>query len=99
VHKVLAGIVMQEDLPPAARIAAGRELLDRGWGKALQKVELEGDRTLQIAKIVNYIVDPKDPVSPIQIIGLNGEALPGLEPGEVPLVPEPGETETDTDTP
>jgi hypothetical protein len=54
---------------------------------------------LQIAKIVNYIVDPKDPVSPIQIIGLNGEALPRLEPGEVPLVPEPGETETDTDTP
>ena len=30
--KVLAGIVSQEALPPAARVSAAGILLDRGWG-------------------------------------------------------------------
>ena len=32
--KVLAGIVSQEAVPPAARVSAAGILLDRGWGKA-----------------------------------------------------------------
>jgi hypothetical protein len=33
---VLAGIMMQEDAPPAARVSAATALLDRGWGKPVQ---------------------------------------------------------------
>jgi hypothetical protein len=33
---VLAGIVSQEAVPPAARVSAAGILLDRGWGKAPQ---------------------------------------------------------------
>ena len=34
--KVLAGIVSQEAIPPAARVSAAGILLDRGWGRAPQ---------------------------------------------------------------
>ena len=34
--KVLAGIVSQEAIPPAARVSAAGILLDRGWGKPQQ---------------------------------------------------------------
>jgi hypothetical protein len=43
--KVLAGIMMQEECPPAARIAAAQTLLDRGWGKATQRTESENIHT------------------------------------------------------
>src|SRR5690349_4841914 len=88
VIKMLVGIVAREDAPIPSRIAAGLALLDRGWGKPLQKVELEGDRPLGITEIVNYIVDPKDPESPIRILGAGGQALPAPEAGEATLVPE-----------
>src|SRR5260370_33554520 len=35
--KVLAGIVSQEAVPPAARVSAAGILLDRGWGKPPQE--------------------------------------------------------------
>jgi len=35
---VLAGIVSQEAVPPAARVTAAGILLDRGWGKAPQAI-------------------------------------------------------------
>jgi hypothetical protein len=34
--KVLAGIVSQEAVPPAARVSAAGILLGRGWGRAPQ---------------------------------------------------------------
>lgn len=34
--KVLAGIMQEPKAPPAARVAAAHELLDRGWGKPAQ---------------------------------------------------------------
>jgi hypothetical protein len=34
--KVLAGIMSQEAVPPAARVSAASVLLDRGWGKVPQ---------------------------------------------------------------
>lgn len=38
--KVLAGIA-QNGKQESARVAAAKELLDRGWGKAEQKLEAE----------------------------------------------------------
>ena len=35
---VLAGIMEQNDAPPAARVAAAQALLDRGWGKPKQAI-------------------------------------------------------------
>ncbi len=40
--RVLVGIMRQSKAPPAARIAAAVALLDRGWGKPGQAMELAG---------------------------------------------------------
>ena len=58
VLKAFAGIVMREDAPPASRIAAGLALLDRGWGKPTQKIDLDEKRPLRVIEIINDIVDP-----------------------------------------
>ena len=96
VIKMLVGMVTREDVSPTVRINAGLALLDRGWGKPLQKVELEGDRPAQITEIINYIVDPKDPDSPIRILGTSSETLPDAEASESTLVPDAGEAETES---
>jgi hypothetical protein len=51
--KVLAGIVSQETVPPAARVSAASMLLDRGWGRAPQPHAGEdgGDIRLTIRQI------------------------------------------------
>jgi hypothetical protein len=36
----LAGIMREKDAPPAARVAAAQALLDRGWGKPAQTMEM-----------------------------------------------------------
>jgi hypothetical protein len=41
--KTLAGIMMQPDAAPAARVAAANSLLDRGWGKATQPISGDED--------------------------------------------------------
>jgi hypothetical protein len=46
--KVLAGIMNQHEAPPAARVSAATALLDRGWGKPSQTVDMTVRR--QIAK-------------------------------------------------
>lgn len=38
--QVLQGIMDQPDSPHAARVAAANSLLDRGWGKPMQSVEV-----------------------------------------------------------
>jgi hypothetical protein len=40
---VLADIMNDPESPPAARVAAANALLDRGWGKPAQAVELFGN--------------------------------------------------------
>jgi hypothetical protein len=45
---VLAGIMEQGDAPPAARVSAAQALLDRGWGKPAQTVDMTVRK--QIAK-------------------------------------------------
>jgi len=97
VINMLVGMVAREDVSPTVRINAGLALLDRGWGKPLQKVELDGDRPAQITEIINYIVDPKDPASPIRILGTGSHTLPDAEASESTLAPDAGEPETDTE--
>ncbi len=62
---MLFGIAMQEKAPPMARIAAGRELLDRGFGKAPQQMTIDEER-LPIRKIVNVIIDPRPDVDTVE---------------------------------
>ena len=53
--KVLAGIVSQEAVPPAARVSAAGILLDRGWGRVPQAPageDGEGDIKVVIRHIV-----------------------------------------------
>jgi hypothetical protein len=54
----LAGIMNQEKAPAAARVAAAQALLDRGWGKAPQTMELTGDPEHPLVhRIERVIVD------------------------------------------
>ena len=46
--KVLAGIVSQEAVPPAARVSAAGILLDRGWGRAMQPVADEDGKEIRV---------------------------------------------------
>lgn len=52
--KVLAGIMMEPDAPHAARVAAIKELLDRGWGKAAQ-VLTDGEGGAPVIHIVTGV--------------------------------------------
>src|SRR3954453_14315730 len=57
--KVLAGMVSQEAVSPAARVAAANILLDRGWGKPPQAHTVEnGDEEIQV--IFRHLVDGSD---------------------------------------
>lgn len=40
---VLAEIMNDESHPPAARVAAAKELMDRGFGKSMQPTEITGE--------------------------------------------------------
>ena len=57
--KVLAGIVSQEAVPPAARVSAAGILLDRGWGRALQPHAGEDGKD-KIRVVIRHIVDGRD---------------------------------------
>jgi hypothetical protein len=46
--KVLAGLVSQEAVPPAARVSAAGILLDRGWGRAPQAHPDEDNKDVRI---------------------------------------------------
>ena len=51
--RILGSIAEDPDAPPAARISAVKELLDRGYGRAPLNVQIEGDgaREAQIRQI------------------------------------------------
>lgn len=51
---VLAGIVRQEKAPPAARVAAANALLDRGWGKPTQHVDMDAKVEGVTVEIVQF---------------------------------------------
>jgi cytochrome c553 len=44
--KTLAGIMNQDDAPPAARVSAATALLDRGWGKPTQTMDMTVRRAI-----------------------------------------------------
>ena len=48
--KVLAGIVSQEAIPPAARVSAAGILLDRGWGRAPQPHTGDDDNDIRVTE-------------------------------------------------
>lgn len=57
----LVGIVTGgEGIPPAAQVAAAKELLDRGYGKATQPISGDEDGPPVLHKIIREIVDPMD---------------------------------------
>ena len=41
--KVLQGLATSPKVPPAARTAAANSILDRGWGKPAQAIQIKGD--------------------------------------------------------
>lgn len=60
--KTLAGIMNKNDAPESARVAAAKELLDRGWGKATQTIEATIDDKRDAAdwtrsELVSFIHD------------------------------------------
>ena len=86
VLKMLAGLVTREDVAPAARIAAGIALLDRGWGKPTQSFDLQDERP-PVTEIFNRIVDPENPDRlefVLERVGPNGWE-------QITLVPAPAE--------
>src|SRR5215831_15587985 len=54
--KTLAGIMMEPNCPPMARVAAAKVLLDRGWGKPKEMHHSEVDDSKTLLKVVNEIV-------------------------------------------
>lgn len=51
--RVLAGIARQKTAPPAARVAACRELLDRGHGKAEQSQDFNANVQVTIRRLLD----------------------------------------------
>src|SRR6516162_1904807 len=54
--KTLAGIMMEPNCQPMARVAAAKVLLDRGWGKPKEMRHSEVDDNKTLLKVVNEIV-------------------------------------------
>lgn len=52
---VLIAIATDDDKPPAARVKAAETLLDRGWGKPRQSVEVSGDADQPLVTRVELI--------------------------------------------
>ena len=52
---LLVGIMRQPKAPPAARVMAANALLDRGWGKAAQFVDVQGEIKQLVAVQLNVV--------------------------------------------
>jgi hypothetical protein len=61
---VLVGIMRSKDATAAARVTAANAILDRGWGKANQAIEIGDESALElIHRIERVIVHPENPDS------------------------------------
>ncbi len=78
----LAGIMNQKKAPPAARVAAATSLLDRGWGKPAQALQIKGDPDSPVIfnlrlgdgltpKTIDHV--PDDPTEPLVAITYQDE--------------------------
>lgn len=70
--KTLAGIMEQSDAPPAARVSAATALLDRGWGRPAQTVDMTVRR--QVARELS-----DDELADIAVGSSEGTAEPALD--------------------
>src|SRR6516225_3763457 len=62
--KTLVGIMRQPKAPPAARVMAANALLDRGWGKAAQLVDVQGELKQLVAVQLNVVhVADREPLA------------------------------------
>lgn len=53
---VLVGIMNQPDAPPAARVSAVGQLLDRGWGKPTQPIAGDDDHdAISVREIITGV--------------------------------------------
>lgn len=61
--QTLVDIAGDEEQPAAARVSAAGAILDRGWGRAAQSVELTGANggPIAISEVKRVIVDPNIP--------------------------------------
>ena len=57
--KTLQGIASCKDSPPSARVAAAVAILDRGWGKPDQQLELKGQLEQHIIGLVFALDEPQ----------------------------------------
>jgi hypothetical protein len=73
---VLAGIMQQEDAPAAARVSAAQALLDRGWGKPAQTVDMTVKRVT--AKEL-----PDDELADIASGSGEGDTSPPIDPTQL----------------
>ena len=62
---MLAGIVSQEAVPPAARVSAAGILLDRGWGRAPQVHNGEDGGRIEV--VIRQLVDVVGKEEPVLI--------------------------------
>lgn len=53
--EVLQAIARDIKAPPAARVSAANSLLDRGWGKPAQSLDLTHDVTDRLAEVMNIV--------------------------------------------
>jgi hypothetical protein len=58
--RVLAGIMTNSQCSDAARVAAANSILDRGWGKALQAVEVSGEVATKVIRAPAISADISD---------------------------------------
>jgi hypothetical protein len=72
----LAGIMEQKEAPPAARVSAACALLDRGWGKPSQTVDMTVRR-----KIAKELSD--DELAGIASGSGEGDTAPSVDPAQL----------------
>jgi hypothetical protein len=60
--RVLAGIVAEKTVAPAARVTAAGLLLDRGWGKAVQPIAGEDREPLRV--VIRHLTEAAE-VDPV----------------------------------
>ena len=95
--RVLAGLMTSQEVPPAARIAAAQQLLDRGHGKAALTLAGSGVGSIKIqlvdlsGAVVSIGGDPEQPIlsatqpQPLPVIGQS--TLEPADPSQTALEP------------
>ena len=66
---VLRGIMNEVSAPPSARVAAALGILDRGWGRPHQSVEVSGEivnRVIRAPQVIENISDWSNKYIPIE---------------------------------